>query len=257
MTRKLCLLLIPLMIQGSLSIPLAKSTKVSQCSYSEVANDSEGSLASQDFQVNSDNDSSIEIQPMPKMIKHTAVSCSSFLLTSKDVTKSTDSKIIRNQYNDFFDFNFQNYNTEGNCKDNLVKVDYSHKKVSNCSSIASLTGNYKRNGDTWISYGTCFSVSDYVRLTAAHCVFDKKSSKFRTNLRVKAVQSDNDTSVFNYNFDVKEVIRPSLYSESSEYANDWAVLIREENVGDIIGYYGISNQYGPYNSANVAAGYAG
>lgn len=257
MTRKLCLLLIPLMLQGSLSIPLTKPTKVSQCSYSEVVNDSEDSQALQDFQVNSYNDSSAEIQPIPKRIKHTARKRSTFFLTSEDVTKSTDSKIIRNQNNDYFDFDFRNYNTDGNCKDNLVKVDYSHKKVSNCSPIASLTGNFQKNDDTWTSSGTCFAVSDRVRLTAAHCVYDKKTSEFRTNLRVKAIQSDNDTSAFDYSFDVKEVIRPSLYSESSEYASDWAVLIRKENVGEKIGYFGISNQYGPYNSANIAAGYAG
>lgn len=104
MTKVLCFLLFPLMFQGSISIPSTKSTGVNRCSYSEVVNDSEHGLALQAGQANPDNASSEELQSVAKRIKHAAGSSSSFLLTDKDVTESTNSKNIMNQNGDYFVF---------------------------------------------------------------------------------------------------------------------------------------------------------
>lgn len=77
---------------------------MNRCSYSEVVNDSEHGQALQAGQANPDNASLEELQPVPKRIKHTTGSTSSFLLTDKDVTESTSSKIIKNQNGDYFVF---------------------------------------------------------------------------------------------------------------------------------------------------------
>lgn len=92
--------------------------------------------------------------------------------------------------------------------------------------------------------GTAFLMGPNIALTAGHCVMNYKTKVFNSTLTIKFGYDDNDKYVNNGYSMYKEVsvtdsyILKLYYDDTTKFANDWAVCILDEYIGNELGYFG-------------------
>jgi V8-like Glu-specific endopeptidase len=102
--------------------------------------------------------------------------------------------------------------------------------------------------------GTAFLMGPNIAVTAGHCVLNSKTKIFSRNLTIK----------FGYNgltyfreVEVTDVYILKLYYDELSYANDWAVCIIDERLGDTVGTFGKCSGYNLLGYNATIIGYPG
>lgn len=115
---------------------------------------------------------------------------------------------------------------------------------------------YNRIGKihTSTSYGTAFLMGPNIALTSGHCVLSSSTHNFINGLKI-----DFGYNGYSYysRVNVTDVYVLKLYYDEAKYANDWAICVLDENIGDILGYFGKCTGYNLIGLDATIIGYAG
>lgn len=99
------------------------------------------------------------------------------------------------------------------------------------------------------SYSTAFLVGPDIALTSFHCIANYTHAgnvSFFNNMRIYFGNEE-------YNYEVR-VMR--CYASSNPYYNDWGLLKLKEPVGNILGYYELTDDYWTVGSGSYTYGYS-
>lgn len=143
----------------------------------------------------------------------------------------------------------QNLISDGNPENGNLTNDL--VQVSNPSSSP-----YNRIGIT-SSGGTAFLMGPNIALTAGHCVINSSSSyprPFVSNIDIKF--GFNGTNYYK-KVNVTDVYILKLYYDEFSFANDWAICILDEYIGNELGFFGKCSGYDLIGLNATFIGYPG
>jgi glutamyl endopeptidase len=92
-----------------------------------------------------------------------------------------------------------------------------------------------------------------VIVTAAHCIYDTGDDSFACSATYNPGR--NGTYLPYGSAEVTYFSIPTAYMTNPSEANDWAILIVNENVGSMTGYFGYGYSADPSGKSITAAGY--